>query len=77
MPTWSPHANWSGIALHGENLVLVNLPLLKTQGEIEQTILHECAHHLCGANCGHNHSWYSKLGQLNAALADAKYAEEK
>ena len=76
MPTWSAAANWSGVALHGEDLVLINLPLLKTRGEFEETILHEAAHALCGASCGHNHSWYSKLGQLNAALTDAKYAEE-
>ena len=74
MPTWSLDANWSGITLHGENLVLVNLPLLRSQGQFEEVILHEMAHNLCGANCGHSQSWYSKLGQLNAALIDAKYA---
>ena len=47
MPTWSPAANWSGIALHGDNLLLVNLPLLKTRGQFEETILHEMAHDLC------------------------------
>ena len=77
MPTWSPPANWSGITPYGDNVLLVNLPLLKTQGQFEETILHEMAHDQCGANCGHNQTWYSKLGQLNAALTDAKYAEEK
>jgi hypothetical protein len=77
MPSWCVDANWLGITFHGENLVLVNLPLLKTQGRFEETILHETAHALCGANCGHSQPWHSKLGQLNAALTDAKYAEEK
>lgn len=75
MPTWSPAANWSGIAMHGDNLLLVNLPKLKTRGQFEETILHEMAHDLCGAGCGHNKSWYNKLGQLNASLSDAKYAD--
>ena len=72
MPTWSPKANWAGIALEREKLILVNLAVIATPGFFLETILHELAHVMVGAQHGHNQLWYSKLGQLHASYYDTK-----
>ena len=72
MPTWSPEASWSGIALEREKLILVNLAVIATRGWFLDTILHELAHVLVGAQHGHNQLWYSKLAQLHASYYDTK-----
>ena len=72
--SWSPKASWLGMAYPEEKLVLVNLAKepAQTQGGYEDTILHELAHHSVGCAAGHQAVWVSRLGELHAALTDAK-----
>tara|TARA_B110000211_G_C13911166_1_gene478414 strand:- start:137 stop:853 length:717 start_codon:yes stop_codon:yes gene_type:complete len=72
--SWSPGANWHGLFLEKEKLVLINLAIGHTTlGEFESDIIHELAHAKT-VGCGHNSEWYTMLEEMNAAFADAKYA---
>ena len=72
--SWSPDANWHGLFMKDENLVLINLAAgHTTRGELEGDIIHELAHAKT-PGCGHNSKWYCMLEEMNAVFADAKYA---
>ena len=73
MPSWCAEANWSGITLEKEQLVLVNLRAIYTRGQMEDVILHEMAHGIVGAAKGHTPIWWTKYSELHCALTDAKY----
>lgn len=73
VPTWSPGANWDGLAIIDNDYAFINLAnVYVSYGSLETTIVHELAHFAVPDERGHTQKFERKRDELEAKLKDAK-----